>query len=349
MVNEFTGTAAADGRIVAVGWAEDSAGIWTSADGRKWERAVFHGASSLTLLAAVVAGGPGFVAVGWEYPTGFVAISADGQTWERVDDAMFADQDLNRIGAVDGRLVVFSGGDGAGVFTSSDGRVWQQSDDTTAQDVADGLVALTGDGSTLWAFSRDGNEPRQNRQLIEVWRSNDGMTWTQVGQIEGSGGTQLARAASGESGVVLVANVNQRGTYPWLTWYSADGVTWQAAGNSPTNIDDVLAGQAGFVAVGHYNTGQGCALIETDDVGVTWTSVDGLTWRQMPEQGWNGREVQVMARNGRTLIGLGMDWNRFYNDESGGAVWTTALPGAAVDDAPPPGPTVEPTPGPGCG
>lgn len=101
--------------------------------------------------------------------------------------------------------------------------------------------------------------------------------------------------------------------------------------------------------MGHYNTGGGCVIVETDDVGVTWTSVDGLLWREMPEEGWKAREVQVVSQNGGTLIGLGVDYKRFDTDKNSGLAWTFGLPSSASDQGSPPPPTPEPTPDEGCG
>lgn len=340
--SNFAAVASANGNLVAIGESQDFLSrVWTSSDGLKWAPADFP--DSDRQLASVAAGGPGFVIVGSDV----VWLSPDGQSWERIDADAFAGQSLSRVGAAGGRLVAFS--QEGGVFTSADGRTWDSSSDPTAQTVAAGLMALAGDGSTLWAFSRDMAEPRQNRQAILVWRSDDGETWTQTGRIDGSEGASSSWAAGGPNGLVFISNAYLHNTSAWQTFYSADGTAWVPSEQSPTDITDVISTEAGFVAVGHYNTGQGCAISETDDVGVTWTSVDGITWRHMPEHGWKGREVQVVDQSGSTLVGLGVDWNLYYDEQNSGILWTFELPTPAEDLAPSPSPTPAPTPAAGCG
>lgn len=348
----FNAVASANGTLVAIGEAgqDFQSRVWVSKGGRSWTEADFPDSDSFQVqLSSVAAGGPGFVIVGSDYsaPAGVVWLSSDGQSWERIDADAFTDQSLSKVGMAGGRLVAFS--DEGGVFTSADGRNWDPSADASAQTVAAGILALGGDGSTLWAFSRDTDEPRENRQQIEVWRSDDGQAWTQIGTIEGSNGASGAWAAGGPGGFVVISNAYLHDTSVWQAFYSADGSTWEPAEQNPTDITDVLSTAAGFVAVGHYNTGTGCALIETDDVGVTWTSVDGITWRHMPEKGWNGREVNVVVQSGTTLVGMGTDWNRFYDNKDAGTLWAFDLPIAAEDLAPAPSTTPEPTSAPGCG
>ena len=80
---------------------------------------------------------------------------------------------------------------------------------------------------------------------------------------------------------------------------------------------------------------------------MTWTSVDGVLWRQMPRKGWKGHEVQVVGQSGSTLVGFGVDWAFDYGD--GGSLWIAGLPGPPQDLAPAPSPTPKPTPAAGCG
>jgi hypothetical protein len=345
-IYDFTALASANGLLVAVGedGEEFDPVIWTSSDGRHWQTADFADAHDGAQVNDVVAGGPGFVAVGGQYMddafSGVVWVSSDGQSWQRVDADAFVGQGLDRVASVGGNLVAFST-QGGGVVTSSDGMSWTTSSDPGAIAVANGLLGLASDGSTLWAFTGSGK--------IDVWRTTDGLTWTQTTTIPGSQGTEQAAAGVGSNGMVLVALSYHHDSPVWTTWFSTDGVAWQTANQSPTDITDILADPAGFVAVGHYNTGAGCALDETDDVGVTWTSVDGITWRQMPEKGWHAREVQVVTSVDRTLIGLGADYNVYYDSGDSGLEWTAQLPDLVDDQAPPPSPTPQATPAQGCG
>ena len=99
--------AAGESGLVAVGadgaLLEENAAVWTSPDGKSWERVadadgVFGGPPressgpgdtfpSLQFIRGVVAGGPGFVAVGEDQSQDVQAAvwtSPDGQSWSRV-------------------------------------------------------------------------------------------------------------------------------------------------------------------------------------------------------------------------------------------------------------------------
>lgn len=344
--------ASANGHFVVIGnrTEEYLPAVWKSDDGAHWQLADFPDAANSSIeLYALAAGGPGFVATGFDYDasTGIAYTSTDGQTWSRVDDPDFADQSLYWINAVGGTLVALS--DEGRVLSSTDGVSWQVSSDPGAADVASGILTLTSDGTTLWAFSVAGDPTNPDGEPLNVWRSGDGATWSMVGTIAGSESADQAWAAIGPAGLVVVANTFQNDVPSWMAWHSADGATWEPAVHSPSDVTDVIADDAGFIAVGHYNLTGGCTIDETEDIGVTWTSVDGSTWREMPQDGWQGREVTSLARIDRTLAGVGLDWVKFYDGADSGMAWTATLPPTATDNAPPPAPTPAPTPPVGCG
>ena len=135
-----------------------------------------------------------------------------------------------------------------------------------------------------------------------------------------------------------------------LTWLSADGETWQAAGEPPPVGPEggLVVDSAGFIAVGFRNTSLGCVSEDKDNIGETWTSSDGRLWRQMPEETqFKGASIQAAFVRGRTLIGLGLDSSV---KPATSVVWTAPLAAASSAAGPTPTPASSKQPGTiGCG
>ena len=352
--SDFEEVASRDGVLVAVGRGgeNDDPYIWTSSDGSTWSVATWTANPEENIwFSAVTATHSGFVVVGTDSqaPNGVAYLSTDGTNWERVDSDAFIGRYLDRVSTSGSNYVVFTeaaGGQEASVITSADGgHSWQVADTPSASHVASGLLDVTQDGTSIWALA--GEMTGTSRASLELWRSNDGTTWELVGDIRGTDDAERAWLAQGPGGFSVIASRYHHNTSIWSAFQSADGVSWQPAAQNPTDVTDLVATYAGFVAAGHYNLGQGCALDETQDVGVTWTSVDGIIWRQMSEKGWKGREIQVVGLSGQTLAGLGVDLTQDFGQ--GGSLWTAGLPKPPQDLAPSPSPTPAPTPIAGCG
>ena len=109
-------------------------------------------------------------------------------------------------------------------------------------------------------------------------------------------------------------------------WFSSDGDAWHRSTKPPQVVGDVAADDAGFVAVGPDNPAVCCVINEQEDLGVTSASLDGDVWREMPRRGWRGREVEVLAIDGRTLVGVGADYHDPGDANDYAAVWTAPLP-----------------------
>jgi hypothetical protein len=353
VVQDMTGAAYANGRVVVIGDATDEflPGIWASDEGRTWQAANFPDSQSNDLqLTAVTAGGPGFVAFAQNYDTSsaIAYASSDGLTWQRSDDPDFEDQFVFNLDSVGSTVVAAS--DNGILLTSTDGINWNPATDVNAVAIAEGVMDFASYNGTLYAFVIDFNAP-DDQQPISIWSTQDAVNWTRLGSIAGTEGVIDASVAIGAKGMVVLSEVDQGDFFGWQAWQSADGVTWQPAVNTPSEITDVIADQSGFVAVGSYNLAGGCAIDETENVGTTWTSADGLKWRELSSPGWVARQIQALGFSGRTLVGVGIDWNLKYSEPPGdsGRAWTADLPDSATDDAPPPAPTPEPTPLPDCG
>ena len=132
-------------------------------------------------------------------------------------------------------------------------------------------------------------------------------------------------------------------------WLSGDGISWSQLSPSVGPVADVFADDLGLIAVGYLSTATGCASQEGEIQGLTWTSLDSRTWATMPLDDFVAARVDQIFRNNRTLVGVGVRFEKDDLETGIGAVWTAKLP-----DLPPSGPAPtagpSPTPGPtGCG
>ncbi|CUU59555.1 Hsp70 protein [Parafrankia irregularis] len=225
-------TATSDGtRLVAVGWDDSAAGVftataWTSTDGRSWQPASVERASNATLRDVVAVPG-GLLAVGQDLALdregdGTVWTSSDGTSWRRLTvtgvDGLGV-QSLDRVARLaDGSLLaVGREPSGAGsvsrVRRSTDGGAAWAAVETDLPDGAEvtGLAALpggrlVGTGSTPAAGHR---EPR-------IWVTDAGARrWTPQEPViaGGTGGTAgAARAEVDLLGVVAPGAVLATGT-----------------------------------------------------------------------------------------------------------------------------------------
>ena len=253
--------------------------LWTSSDGRGWERVTPR------------------------------VVSADG-----VGDELYA----NDIAAL-GDLFVAVGEttwDGWGgqpaIWTSTDGRTWQ------AVSRFDPPLAGLGDGSEWQGFAGAGAISQVGSALMvagamdrgeAVWRSADGSTWTRVlGGDQATDGVLTDIADAGDGTVVAIGYVfrPRSGASPVspVLWWSRDGSAWSpvadmtpfadshAGPDARAQLGDVVRADGSFVIVGSEVRSSPAGTPETR--GVVWTSADGRTWsREAPEpsleQAWLGK------------------------------------------------------------
>lgn len=255
----------------------------------------------------VTAGGPGFVAVG---------------TLERFDACPKP--------AVIGR-----------VWTSEDGKTWTRGDDETFVGVD--LRLVVNKGGTIYALGFKGSEycpPTPPDYGHNIWRSNDGITWTQLTQGVGSPYDSWHEATVVDDTIVLTgwqfAERRRDGRPGALT--SSDGVTWSIAKEGPRTLSSVATSGTRMVAYGGedydyrpwYSTDSGRtwhagATLETDlDLGVQIAAV-------------NGRFVALgNGCCGMPLEQVGLAWT-----SADGAEWTSLgqpslrqYPGSLATDVP---------------
>lgn len=158
------------------------------------------------------------------------------------------------------------------------------------------------------------------------------LQWSRVPHDEtvfgGVGQQQILSVAAGGPGLVAVGvsgpGVGEfSGNRDAAVWTSPDGLTWSRAphdddvfgGPGSQEVSSVTAGGPGLVAVGH-------RFDEPDRPGVypaVWTSVDGISWMRVADDGpafSEGGSMSSVTRGGPGLVAVGTDsWSA--------AVWTS--------------------------
>jgi hypothetical protein len=329
-------------------------GVWYSDDGSTWHRAdVEDEDSGIVELFDVTVGGPGLVAVGAEYnpPQGqsvraAVWTSPDGATWNRVPSPPgFFPGRMRDVGATEQGVVAFAEAEDLGgyvgpvIWTSPDGVTWLRPTNETGLQVAAGIDALLPVDGGLKAFVGSMSSfgpPRRADMIVEIWETNGRAEWQKVGDLAGSAGAKVIKAARGPAGWVALGMLASDWTP--LAWTSPDGVSWQRASNAPAVHNDIVAHDGGFLAVGgDFERGAGtwptmasprpdkpCQGLET------WLSADGLVWElsPAPQTSCAAEGMIVAFQRDDQLVGVGLSLDPTYTSSSpGAAVWTMPLPG----------------------
>lgn len=182
-----------------------------------------------------------------------------------------------------------------------------------------------------------GVESSGSRRIGAVWTSVDGLSWSRVGAndpvfgVRESGGVQINSVTAGGPGFVAVGSDGgpeevYTGLVSAVVWTSIDGVNWSRApdggsafGRTGTEeMRSVTTGGPGLVAVGVEDTG-------SELRSVVWTSVDGLSWARVPDEGsvFGGGSLQLMSdvtSGGPGLVAVGTD---ISGSRRVAAVWTS--------------------------
>jgi len=221
---------AGNGTVVAFGRDSQTTDplVWTSVDGASWSRqpqspSTFGGGSP----DAAVGMPGGFVAVGWgpdpahrrrEFWT-----SPDGSRWTRSPYASARPDDGELTLTSFGDVVLARGSSESRDVTlrSTDGQHWLDVSElvprgySTVAPVADarGFVAVGGDGT-----------------LLTIFRSDDGIDWSQTAALPEAWPGAIGASASG---LVIVGASNLTGSTTSTTWMSVDdGVEWGIVGGN---------------------------------------------------------------------------------------------------------------------
>jgi hypothetical protein len=168
---------------------------------------------------------------------------------------------------------------------SADGNAWQRVDLPASTNYA--FVVSWGPSGWI-AFDAGGN----SGELLSLWRSNDGASWTALGTMSDSFGLYPQQLVGSDAGYLLLMS---EGRGPDASfWFSDDGVIWRetaGAGLSGGAWVRLAAGPSGFYA---WEVGQRTPSSEAIAVysanGRTWTPVTG---------GPEGESAQIVAVGGQ--------------------------------------------------
>ena len=283
------------GSLVAVGDGDDRVGrIWASPDGRKWSSVAGGLPLRGAVLRSVAVGDAGIVAVGWSEDDAVAVVSPDGLRWERVTlPGSHPGSSAVSVAWHGGRYVAVGGGgesNAAVSWSSTDGRTWsvlaivEEGQAESLSSVAAGPAGFVASG---------GHGPRG-----AIWTSSDGAAWSRI---------DLPSSTSDDQGRLRYLD----GTWFLLgaggvVWLSADGRAWTrtVVAGFGVGVFDVATTPVGVVAVGRSSTepGEPGVVALARPTLAAWTAAppdpvfsDGLA------------SSIVMAPDGRTLVGVGMN------------------------------------------
>lgn len=290
--------------------------IWTSQDGRTWDRvphdpALFGLTSGgSTYMRDATFGGPGFVAVGWNErnePASWA--SPDGTTWQRSEYIATEDVFLDAVAANESTVVAIGHmGERSepAIFVSEDGLTW--------------MPAFPAQGMRLTPERRPRVITSGDTFLALVnglWRSTDGFEWEVVTELMPTDFFE-AQIAFGSLGTAAISHggraVSLLGAEgEWSPSYVGSGLDWDY--DDAPFANDVEA----IECVGLIALDEGLIAVGTDYRDWTWEaggtaaaayySVDAATWHRMNLElhGFENSRLSDAARLGDVLIGLGFN------------------------------------------
>ncbi|XRQ10862.1 hypothetical protein ACN3XK_08190 [Actinomadura welshii] len=320
---EFTGAAAVDTTVVAVGGesgVDRSRGLFlVSTDGgRTFEpaevRSSDDGSASTTAPQVVGGSSAGWIAIA-SGGTGAVWTSPDGRTWTQQPDA---------VGRVFGRgkrvHQVVSTGNGfvaigassakgdfsdaeAAVWSSPDGRQWEtRVGDQIGLEVnraSYSLIEVAASGDTLLLKALVKPDNKKPPQYRKVWRSQDGgQTWA-VSEVPVPKGARGLTVGGGEAGFLAIREMGKNDEAHGRAFVSRDGKSWSEAGELELDgyghTMQILGGAKGYTALVRHG---GDVLLAH--------SADGRTWKPAGSvPGMPGRQISggALAEGHTTLVG----------------------------------------------
>ncbi|GAA0580897.1 glycoside hydrolase [Actinomadura livida] len=265
------------GRSVAVGSSNGAAAIWTSPDGRAWQRARFPGTGGS--LSDVVEGAAGWLAVGrtsGDSPAPLAMTSQDGVAWEK---AAFPAGPAPAAAATGP----------AGYVAAASGAIWRSADlKTWRRTEVDGAPSdVTATAGKYVAVGGKGRAPA-------VWTSPDGAKWT-AAELPGGLASGPLTAVAAHGGVLVATGTDG------APLVSADGgTTWAPHGlGGDLNATAITATPRGFVAA---------ASTSRRDAEIL-ASADGVTWRRLRVPGLAGageQRLTAMTTAGSSVLATGV-------------------------------------------
>lgn len=295
--------------LVAVGGAGNeteggSAAIWTSADGREWDRVKLNGSGATGRLLSVAAGGPGFVAVGGECCPDRAAVwlSEDGLDWQRVEDqesfegAVMTSTTSWAGGLVAVGCVVDLECAGTAIWTSANGTDWERVP-LSAEIGAAYMGDITASGAVLVAVgTSDGSQPGPPAIFVSL----DAKVWTRADVP--SVPVSLSSVTAGPEGIVAVgSSLDEKSGQPVsVVLTSPDGARWSTITSdrfARAVPEDIVADMDGYVMAGRLTRGD-------EGIAAFWHSTDGRTWLRVAP-GPEGVIRAVVTQEDGSLVAVG--------------------------------------------
>jgi hypothetical protein len=235
-----------------------------------------------------------------ELPTQPVATEHVEISWELIPD--FYPDDVGDIvggptGWVSKARCTIGNNSCSGSWFSLDGRSWSRTSIAGDRYISDLAAGATG----YVLLARDPTrDERTDDDSIEVWRSNDGQSWTRTGDLDldelGSGDLCGGPIHLGlaPSGGIVIGDVQCGRHQGWWTgtgpYVSDDGANWKLAGKAALGVDTFWITQVESTPFETLLTGIPCTGCDNR----VWSTTDGVTWRDLgslsdggpPERTW---------------------------------------------------------------
>lgn len=188
------------------------------------------------------------------------------------------------------------------------------------------IESVTAGGPGLVAVGSANGAGEDDPSSAAVWTSVDGVSWSRVPHDEatlgGSRNVSMASVTAGGPGLVAVGSADPHDGEDGVAWTSVDGTTWSRVpddeevfgGPGDQYIFAVTAGGPGLVVVGADFVGSADAMV--------WTSVDGVNWSRVPDEGLGSSYHDGMAAvtvGGPGLVAVGSAWDAGQT----AAAWTS--------------------------
>jgi hypothetical protein len=342
----FTASAVHNGRLWILGgdvaepddgfgWHRQFGGgdVWSTSNGSTWTEHSPHAGFFPGTHNTLVHQGRIWILGGWDgEPRNDTWNSTDGMNWTQLPPGTsFPPRRDSAVAVFNNQFWVSGGRSGiynnytyyADMWRSADGINWTR----TAQAAPFGerwghsMIAFNGELLVVGGFVNDGNGifiPAN-----DVWRSTDGITWTQVTQVTNYTVRALFKAVIFNGRLWLVGGYNHGG--PWVAAVStADGATWRTESVSLPTAERLLISVAAHDG-NLWITGGGTTENSPDGNPVysnlIWRSPDGVNWTQVNAgPRYSGRvDASMVSFDNRLWVLGGTNSSSMNND-----VWVSA-------------------------
>ena len=273
--------------------------VWWAADGITWKRetadagwpvrrghqAVVH-RGRLVLLGGSIDNNTYYNDV-WS--------SADGVTWRKDkanNNADWAARDEHQAVVHNGRMYVMGGEKGItnddylnDVWSSADGNSWMLVTMSAAWGGRYEHQAVSHNGR-LYVLGGRRYKDRSHTYYNDVWSSVDGQSWSFEG--DAAWAKRASHSAVSHNGRLYVMGGHDGSSRRGDVWSSADGKSWR---QEKPNNGGYWGKRSGMVALSRdgllYVLGGSPGAGYRDNT--VWESVDGKSWKKLPNAGWVGR------------------------------------------------------------